>query len=65
MEEAYFSDPNKITNYQISRDDRDSSRPRRPGGYRRGRGREYRDLDDPEVMQAEKANAKAINFLDI
>lgn len=52
MEEAYTSDPHKITNHQIGRDDRDGgNRMRRPGGFRRGRGREYRDLDDPEVNQ--------------
>ena len=65
MEEAYISDPGKVTNYQIGRDDRDSTRTRRPGGFRRGRGRDYRDLDDPEVNQNEKTTAKSINFLDI
>jgi len=28
------------------------NRNRRGGPYRRGRGRDYKDLDDPEVMQA-------------
>jgi hypothetical protein len=51
MEEAYISDPNKITNYQVGREERDFSRTRRPGGNRRFRGRDYRDLDDPEVNQ--------------
>lgn len=44
MEEAYNADPNKITSYQVSREDRDTNRNRRPGGgygygYSRGRGR--------------------------
>jgi hypothetical protein len=52
MEEAYNSDPNKITSYgTVNREERDSNRGRRPGGFRRGRGRDYRDLDDPEVHQ--------------
>lgn len=44
MEEAYNADPNKITSYQVGREERDTNnRGRRPGyggygGYSRGRG---------------------------
>lgn len=66
MQEAYLADPSKITSYQGNREDRENmNRNRRGGPYRRGRGRDYKDLDDPEVMQAQKSNAKSINFLDI
>ena len=66
MEDAYNLDPNKVSSQPSpNRDERDGNRMRRPGGYRRGRGRDYRDLDDPEVYQAEKSTSKGINFLDI
>lgn len=41
MEEAYIADPHKIYSYRggENREDRDGNRSRRPGGFRRGRGR--------------------------
>lgn len=65
MEESYNADSHKITDYGTPREDRDGNRVRRPGGYRRGRGREYRDLDDPENNVRNKPVSKSINFLDI
>jgi hypothetical protein len=65
MEEAYSADPHKITNYGGSREERVGERGRKQGMFRRGRGREYRDLDDPDNTHSEKPGTKPINFLDI
>ena len=50
MESAYKKDPNKLTNYPMSRDQRENVKGRRPG-FKKGRTKEYKDLDDPEGGQ--------------
>lgn len=47
MEQSYYRDPKKITNYQINREDRDNNKGRKPN-FKRDRRRDYRDLDEPE-----------------
>ena len=65
MERAYNSDPNKLTNYSNSRDDRDNNKGRRMG-FKKDRRPNYRDLDEPEGPVVERTGPKqVINFLDI
>lgn len=65
MELAYYADPNKLTSYSNSREERDNNKGRKPG-FKRDRRREYRDLDEPEGPVLERTGSKPmVNFLDI
>lgn len=65
MEMAYTADPNRLTSYSSSRDERDNKQNRKPG-FKRDRRRDYKDLDEPEGPQVERTGPKqVINFLDI
>ena len=64
MEISYRKDPNKLTNYPTSREERENMKGRRT--FKKERRREYKDLDEPEGGQTERNITKPlVNFLDI